>query len=48
MHSEQYIVSDGQDGKPIPNIDLLSILWLERLLPPIISYIGLLKDIELR
>lgn len=30
--SLRYIVSDGQDGKPIPNIDLYSILWLERLL----------------
>lgn len=31
LHLLQYIVSDGQDGKPIQNIDLSGILWLCRL-----------------
>lgn len=31
LHLLQYIVSDGQDGKPILDIDLGSILWLHGL-----------------
>lgn len=31
LHLLQYIVSDGQDGKPIQNIDLSGILWLRGL-----------------